>query len=356
MADLIHKKNFRLTAKERRSLRRKWNIEAAEQRRLEREAKRTTLLAQVTEPIATVPGPDVDIRAARKALREKSRRWLEDLSKETDAARLSDEWVNWLGMCASFNCYSLSNSLWIAEQFPKANRVGSRQTWRSYNRTVKPGEKPIWVICAVSYWGGRVYDISQTEGDPLPELSTSVEGETPWWDRLLNGAAHLGITVTPKTEIEADYQGRSLGGRVEVDMTLPTVQRSLVLIHELAHELLHQAELERRRKIAGMGDDEMKLVHHFLNYVEKGRREMEAESVTYVIAKALGFPTKAPIYVAYWEDRNWCGDRVEDLQKQMNRIRQAAQKILRAAERKRPPKPKPVVTDNPKPEEYACCA
>ncbi|MCW5827875.1 MAG: hypothetical protein KIT79_01035 [Deltaproteobacteria bacterium] len=360
----IRKKHRRfLATRERRALDRKWRQERREQRRqeqkAERAAERAALLAQVAEPVAAVPGVEVDLRTARRRVREKAHVWLGDLAKETDAVRLSDEWVNWLDACAAFNCYSFNNILWIREQFPEARRVASRRVWRQYNRTVKPDAKPIWVICAVSFWGGRVYDISQTEGDPLPELTSSVEGETPWWDRLRNGAAHLGIEIKPKADLEAGYQGRSHGGSVEVDMALPTVQRSLVLIHELAHELLHQAELERRRKLAAEQGDEAIFINRFLTAIEKGQREMEAESVAYIVAKALQLPTAAPVYIAFWEDRNWLGNRVEDLHKQMSRIQRAAQKILKAAERKRPPKPKPVVIENLKSpilEEYAWSA
>lgn len=322
-----------------------------------REAKRDELLAGSSAAAETVPEAGFDIREARQRVRENARQWVQDLAKETDAARLSDEWLTWLEACAAFNRYSWNNILWIYGQFPKATRVASERVWRSYSRRVKPGQSPILVVCAVSFRFGRVYDISQTEGEPLPTLSWSVEGETPWWDRLLNGAAHLGIVVEPKKEQGGNYHGRSWGGRVEVDMTLATLRRSLVLIHELAHEILHAPQNEELLKKCG--GDTNDVAYQVVRVLLKARYEMEAESVAYIVACALGLPTKAPSYIAYWEDRNWLQEDVEDLEKSMTRIQRAAQKILRAAERKRPPKPKPAITETPKPplpEEYAWSA
>ncbi|MCW5829310.1 MAG: hypothetical protein KIT79_08345 [Deltaproteobacteria bacterium] len=340
--------------KEMRATRKAWG----QRLRAEREARRDVLLAGSSATTEAVPEAGFEIRQARQRVREKAHQWVQDLAQETDAARLSDEWLIWLETCAAFNRYSFSNILWIYEQFPEATRVASERVWKSYRRRVKPGEFPIRVVCAVSFRLGRVYDISQTEGEPLPTISWSVEGETPWWDRLLNGAAHLGIAVEPKKEPGGNYSGRSWGGRVEVDLTLSSLRRSLVLIHELAHEILHAPQNEELLKKCG--GDTSDVAYQVIRILLKARYEMEAESVAYIVARALGLPTRAPTYIAYWEDRNWLQGGVEDLEQSMNRIQRAAQKILRAAERKRPPKPKPLVTghitENPKPEEYTWCA
>src|SRR4051812_1108450 len=116
-----------------------------------------------------------------------------------------------LAASVRFHDYSWRNVLLILAQRPDARRVAGYRTWQSLGRQVRKDEKGVGVIAPVSYRtttedegvGGdepsagerrirgwkieHVFDISQTEGEPLPDVApVLVEGEGPagLWDAL----------------------------------------------------------------------------------------------------------------------------------------------------------------------------
>jgi hypothetical protein len=112
-----------------------------------------------------------------------------------------------------------------------------------------------------------VYDLAQTEGDPIPEICTRLAGDDPdgHFERLVDVASGIGFRV----EL-ADLDGRA-NGECRFDRRLLRVerqnsgaQRVKTLAHELGHALLHVEEQDR------------------------ARAELEAESVAYVVSHALG--------------------------------------------------------------------
>lgn len=119
------------------------------------------------------------------------RRTIEQLASETDAAKQSQLFRDYLRTSAAFWDYSWHNQLLIWKQRPDASYVGGFQTWLKCGRYVRKGEKGIAILAPMFFKDKRqtaeggetetqriwfkvvhVFDISQTDGTPLPDLPT----------------------------------------------------------------------------------------------------------------------------------------------------------------------------------------
>ena len=93
--------------------------------------------------------------------------------------------------------------------------------------------------------------------------------------------AAYAIQLQYKTMSTSSPQGVSYGGRIEIDDCLEPASKTLVLLHELAHELLHKDETRAS--------------------TTRQRRELEAEAVAYVVASHFGLETASANYLALWD-------------------------------------------------------
>ncbi len=144
-----------------------------------------------------------------------------------------------------------------------------------------------------------VFDISQTEGEPLPPPPNwkSPEKKEKLAAKLVQFANGRGITVS-ELKLAGDVQGVSRGGAIEIDMSAGTA----TLIHEIAHELMH----------CNLGFP-----------LNKMGRELEAEAVAYVVSKYFGLDSlSSPNYVALH------GATSKSIFEHLDRIRSTATKII----------------------------
>ena len=158
----------------------------------------------------------------------------------------------------------------------------------------------------VSFRPVYVFDISQTDGDPLPEVEVP-DVETAA-DTLLASlervATKRGIAIN-YTNLDAGHYGVSKGGTIDIATGHATGQQAKTLAHELAHEALHKGKENRQgltRTIA----------------------ELEAESVAYVVCSHFGLDTelRASRYIALWD-----GD-AKALRESLDRIATTARAII----------------------------
>ncbi len=250
---------------------------------------------------------------------------LETLAEGVSALTDSERWRRHLDVQARFHTYSFGNVLLIAAQRPDASRVAGFSTWKGLGRSVRRGERAIWILAPVrrrrdpgdrdddshrDLCGFRpvaVFDVSQTEGDALPEVCDRLEGPDPGalFERLAARAGAAGYTVVP-----AELPGSTNGDctfalrRIRVEVRNPPAQRVKTLAHELAHALLHEGATDR------------------------ALAELEAESAAYVVCGALGIDSGAYSfgYLVTWAGGG--GEAVAALKGSAARIQHAAATIL----------------------------
>src|ERR1035437_4893805 len=217
------------------------------------------------------------------------------------AERASDEQGHSEGLTAyltamgRFHNYSFGNILEIARQKPDATRVAGLYAWNQLKRRVRKGEHGIRILAPVigikrkkdeeaekdiriqnhavlvGFRSAYVFDVSQTDGEELPELSTKVSGDVgERRERLIDFIVAQGIQLEFKESI-APALGASYGGKIVLLPGQSTAEEFSTLVHELSHEMLHRAE---RRTVT------TKIV-----------RETEAEAIAFVVGKTIGLDT-----------------------------------------------------------------
>jgi hypothetical protein len=156
-----------------------------------------------------------------------------------------------------------------------------------------------------------VFDASQTEGDPLPDLDTEATGDADGLvDRLTAAADTLGVTVRLVSENRwTDGEAKGICEQLSLVDMQPRVEvrdwengadLARTLIHEYAHALLH------------FDDD---------NDTERSKREIEAEAVAYVVGRYCGLDTSgSAFYVAAWASDDPVG-----LRERLGRISRTAE-------------------------------
>ncbi|MGA7753542.1 MAG: ArdC-like ssDNA-binding domain-containing protein [Candidatus Sulfotelmatobacter sp.] len=234
---------------------------------------------------------------------------IELLANETDAARQSELFRNYLKASAAFWDYSWHNQMLIWKQRPDASYVGGFNTWLKCGRYVRKGEKGIAILAPMFFkdktrmadgsegetkriWFKVVYvfDISQTDGMPLPELPTKSTGERgqDMLDRLLRFAASRGITVrfVEKCKLNG-AAGTSKGTEIEIRTSeTDATTQAATLAHEIAHSLLHWTA------------DGHKITTRDGREIGKQQRELEAEAVAYVTSSYFGIQSPSDFYLA----------------------------------------------------------
>jgi antirestriction protein ArdC len=233
---------------------------------------------------------------------------LATLNDKVAALASSDEWVAYLRFMAMFRRYSFNNLILIAAQCPHATRVAGYRKWQALGRQVRKGERAIKILGystkkitktdletgeeiedrVTRYPVLSVFDISQTDGDPVPdELYRLPAGDGPdgALDELSEWLSGEGWTLR-ELPLAGTCAGYTDHGRhiIVTETELEPAARLAVLLHEAAHAVLH-SELEPGEYQA-----------------HRGGCETEAESTAYVLANLLGLDADASSisYVAGW--------------------------------------------------------
>ena len=230
-------------------------------------------------------------------LQSRIKEFVERLAAETEEAKSSAPLLEYLRFAASFHEYSLHNCFLIFGQMPTATHVAGFHAWRKLGRTVKRGEKGIAILAPIlvkrqseddpeertaqvvtRFRTVYVFDVSQTEGDDLPEapVLTGNACDEDLALALTLFADEQGITVQTEA-ITGNAMGLSKGGIIVLDESLKGADRFAVMVHEIGHELLKHRE--RRYEL------------------DQKAREVEAESVAFVVCEHFGVSTTAPAYL-----------------------------------------------------------
>jgi hypothetical protein len=245
---------------------------------------------------------------------------LEELAQATDEARKSKEMLRYLDFVSKFHKYSPANIWLILLAKPDASKVAGFHKWKSMGRFVRRGEQGLPILAPIlvkqededglekqiliGFKVVYVYDVTQTEGEPLPKPPDwkSPEKNLDLNERLIQYANRQGITVSFKT-LPKEIQGVSKGGAIDIDLAAGTS----TIVHEIAHEMLHKDKN---------------------NHQTRAIKELEAEAVSYAVARHFGLGNlHSPSYLALYKLTSG------EIFTHMERIRNTAHKIITATDR-----------------------
>ncbi len=236
------------------------------------------------------------------------------------------DWQNMLDVAARFHTYSPNNIWLILAQRPDATRVAGYRTWRTLDRWVRKGEHGIAVLAPIvnrnkpadpsddpqlvkvlrGFKIVHIFDIAQTDGTELPDVTpTLLTGDAPAdaWDMLAAHIADAGFALERGDCDGANGYTNHTTRTVRVRADVDDSQAVKTLAHELGHVLLHDST-DRT------GND-------------RARMEIEAESVAYLVCHQLDIVSDdySFAYLARWSN----GDT--------NLIRATAERAITCARR-----------------------
>ncbi len=199
------------------------------------------------------------------------------LAQAVNQLQDSDSFRRFLQVQARFHTYSFGNALLIALQRPDATRVAGYETWKTLKRQVRRGEHGIRILAphtyqlsarhdspagaddaealALGFHVAHVFDVSQTDGPPLPALECPVlagEDGAGLYDALAGVAAGEGLTVRAEAssgQLMGFYKAseRLIWHRSDV----PLLQQVKTLAHELGHHFCgHLASTPKTEPVA----------------------------------------------------------------------------------------------------------
>lgn len=223
---------------------------------------------------------------------------LQRLEDAVGAIQDSDSFRRWLDISSRFHNYSLGNQLLIAMQRPDATYVAGFHAWLKLGRHVLKGEKGIKIMVPLArkitndegdeerrvtgFGTGHVFDVSQTDGEPLPTLEVpTLDGDVgaELWDGLSGFAASRGVSVNvvDPGELPRDTMGYYMPATKGIVVgAYGQRQRTKTLAHELGH--------------------------HIARVDDRAENECIAEGIAYVVCAHFGVDTgeRSFPYVASW--------------------------------------------------------
>lgn len=263
-----------------------------------------------------------------KELKDVCEDYIAELIAEISETRNEQRFLDYLDFCSRFHRYSFRNRVLIWFYKPDATFVAGFKAWQKMGRKVKKGASGIPIFAPMAIRKHKemdetiedeaddrdfflrfkvvyVFDVSQTEGDPLPEMDIlKVYGETQLLGPLEDFTKAQGIVLT-YSDKSLDFlkaAGVSVSGGIQVKVSLDDSQRFYVLSHELAHELLH--DLQARKTLPTKV------------------KELEADATAYVVSRHFGLKTQSSAYLSLY--------KVEevDVKESLARIVSTASKII----------------------------
>lgn len=196
---------------------------------------------------------------------------------------------------SKFHNYSFNNALWIYLQRQDATIVASYNDWKKkFNRNVKRGAKGIKVLVPIKknivkenaitmeeevyqklfFKIGNVFDISDTEGQPLPEIVTLLQYNSDFLKNLI--AVVIKSSEVPIIIPKESDQFGNANGYYSITSNAIYVKKDLSDLHKLKtilHELSHY--IQETKFAANMKD------------IGRSSKEVIAESTAYCVMTLL---------------------------------------------------------------------
>lgn len=230
---------------------------------------------------------------------------LKKLDEDLEAFRTSEQLQRYLQVQAKFHNYSSRNQFLIYCQMPDARRIAGYNKWVELNRQVRTGEHAIKILAPiitkidtktdskidtktsdskmgdfktaekrlVGFRTVNVFDVSQTEGEELPEVLHLLTGDEyrGYIDAFEGIAKTLGFTVEYENIGETNGSMNPITKTITINSNRDDNQKVKTWAHELGHAILH-GDVEN---VAAIQTD-------------RALKELEAESVAYVVCQSIG--------------------------------------------------------------------
>ena len=216
----------------------------------------------------------------KKSARERMKEITDSIEAGIRDVFASGKYQQYLQTMSRFHRYSLNNTMLIFMQKPDATRVAGFNKWRDdFKRNVKRGEKGIKIIAPTPYKkkierqkldpetkapmldeNGQaiveekeisiprfrvvsVFDVSQTEGEPLPELASTINGNVKNYEAFLEALERSAPVPVSYEKMNPDCDGVFREGEQSIGIRegMSEVQTVAALVHEITHSKLHNA-------------------------------------------------------------------------------------------------------------------
>ena len=295
----------------------------------------------------------------------------------------SEKYMRYLSVMSKFHRYSMNNTMLIYMQRPDATLVAGFNKWKNqFERHVKKGEHGITIIAPTPYKKKieemkrdpdtqapildadgkaimeekeieipmfrpvKVFDVSQTDGKPLPELASSLSGTVPHYEAFMEA-----LRRSAPVPIEFEAMAENMDGyfspeqqRIAIRKGMSEVQTVSAAVHETAHSKLHDPKKNKpeptwkivmvseggtkhdyRLDFATQAEAEQAAAEDGWRYVDENRfewrleveadltamkqaaknrntEEVEAESISYAVCQYFGIETGENSfgYIAGW--------------------------------------------------------
>ena len=274
----------------------------------------------------------------------------------------SERYFDYLKTMSRFHSYSVNNTILIHMQRPNASLVAGFNQWKNkFGRHVKKGEKGITIIAPTPYKKKieemkldpdtkapmldrdgnaiyeektveiplfrpvKVFDVSQTDGKPLPQLATDLTGNVQQFEvfmEALRRSSPVPMEIKPLPE-NMDGVFHNDTQSIEIREGMSQVQTICAAVHEITHAKLHNREQARLAAAAG-GEEPPKPK-------DRKTEEVEAESVSYTVCQYYGIDTATNSmgYIATWSS----GKDLKELKASLETITKTASGLIQDIDR-----------------------
>lgn len=318
---------------------------------------RLTPAPQIMEdrPLADMPAQPVPVRPLELTATDTAGRVREITAQLEQGVKDlfdSERYQEYLNAMSKFHDYSLNNTMLIVMQKPDASLVAGYGKWRDeFERHVKRGEKGIKILAPAPYKVKRevektdpdtgqpvigsdgkpvteekeitipafkvvsVFDVSQTEGKEIPDLSVdTLTGSVEQYEDFFRALTRTSPVPVGFEEITSGAHGyyNNAEKRIAINEGESELQTVKTLIHEIAHAKLHDIDLT-----AALDEQ---------SRPSRRTREVEAESIAYTVCQHFGLDTSDYSfgYVA-----GWSGDKdIKELKASLETIRATASELI----------------------------
>ena len=314
-------------------------------------------IAEHTAEISAIEGR-VNIMADKPTNRERLQQITAGIEQGIKELFESEKYMRYLSVMSRFHRYSVNNTMLIYMQKPDATLVAGYNKWKNqFERHVKKGEHGITIIAPTPFKKKieeqkldpdtkapildaegkavmeereveipmfrpvKVFDVSQTDGKPLPELASSLSGNVQNYEAFMEAlrrSAPVPLSVEPMAANMDGYFSPDQQ-RIAIRAGMSEVQTVSAAVHEIAHSKLHNYA-KAQEEAARAGDKEPP------KKKDRNTEEVEAESISYAVCQYYGIQTGENSfgYIANWSQ----GKALPELRASLETINKAAGELI----------------------------